>query len=59
MKIVICSDGMPAAESAIHLGGLLARSLKAETTLFGIAEKSQDESPLREALEKQAREKNP
>ncbi len=54
MKILICSDGMPASESAIQLGGLLAGSLKAETTLFGIAEKSQDERPLREALEKQA-----
>src|SRR6266581_2886518 len=54
MKVLICSDGMPAAESAIELGGLLAARLKAETTLFGIAEKSQDEAPLRDALEKQA-----
>jgi nucleotide-binding universal stress UspA family protein len=54
MKILICSDGTPAAESAIQLGGLLAGPLKAETTLFGIAEKSQDEGSLREALEKQA-----
>src|SRR6266576_1914984 len=54
MKILICSDGMPAAEGAIQLVGLLAGPLKAETTLFGIAEKSQDERPLREALEKQA-----
>jgi nucleotide-binding universal stress UspA family protein len=54
MKILICSDGTPAAESAIDLGGLLAAPLKAKTTLFGIAEKSQDEAPLREALEKQA-----
>src|SRR6266581_4928415 len=54
MKVLICSDGTPAAESAIELGGLLAARLKAETTLFGIAEKSQDEAPLREALEKQA-----
>jgi len=54
MKILICSDGMPAAEGAIQLGGLLAGPLKAETTLFGIAEKSQDERPLREALGKQA-----
>ncbi len=45
---------MPASESAIQLGGLLAGPLKAETTLFGIAEKSQDERPLRETLEKQA-----
>jgi nucleotide-binding universal stress UspA family protein len=54
MKILICSDGMPAAESAIQLGGLLAGPLKAETTLLGIAENSGDERPLREALEKQA-----
>src|SRR6266705_2231962 len=54
MKILVCSDGTPAAESAIELGGLLAARLKAETTLFGIAEKSQDEAPLRDALEKQA-----
>jgi nucleotide-binding universal stress UspA family protein len=54
MKILICSDGTPAAESAIDLGGLLAAPLKGETTLFGIAEKSQDEGSLREALEKQS-----
>jgi nucleotide-binding universal stress UspA family protein len=54
MKILICSDGTPAAESAIQLGGLLAIPLKAETTLFGIAEKSRDEPPLRDALEAQA-----
>jgi nucleotide-binding universal stress UspA family protein len=54
MRILICSNGMPDAESAIQLGGLLAGPLNAETTLFGIAEKSQDERPLREALEKQA-----
>lgn len=54
MRILICSDGTPAAENAIQLGGLLAGPLKAQTTLFGIAEKSQDEGPLREALDKQA-----
>ena len=54
MKILICSDGTPAAERAIELGGLLAGPLKAETTLLGIAEKSRDEGPMREALEKQA-----
>ena len=54
MKILICSDGTRAAESAIELGGLFAGPLKAETTLFGIAEKSQDKGRLREALEKQA-----
>ena len=54
MKILICSDGMPAADNATKLGGVLARSLKAETTLLGIAEKAEDESKLRGALEKQA-----
>jgi nucleotide-binding universal stress UspA family protein len=54
MKILICSDGMPAADSATKLGGLLSRVLKAETTLLGIAEKTEDEPKLRQALEKQA-----
>ena len=54
MKILICSDGTPAAENAIELGALLADRLKAETTLFGIAERSREEGPLREALEKEA-----
>ena len=54
MKILICSDGMPASENAIELAALLAGPLKAELTLLGIVEKSSDEGPLREALEKQA-----
>ena len=54
MKILICSDGMQSTETAIHLGGSLAGPLKAETTLLGIAETSQDEQPLRDALYKQA-----
>jgi nucleotide-binding universal stress UspA family protein len=54
MKILICSDGMPASENAIELTALLAGPLKAEITLLGIAEKSSDERPLREALERQA-----
>jgi nucleotide-binding universal stress UspA family protein len=54
MKILICSDGMPASENAIELAALLAGPLKAEITLLGIAEKSIDERPLQEALEKQA-----
>jgi nucleotide-binding universal stress UspA family protein len=54
MKILICSDGMPAADSATRLGGSLAAPLRAETTLLGIAEKAEDEPMLREALEKQA-----
>jgi nucleotide-binding universal stress UspA family protein len=54
MKILVCSDGMPASENAIDLVGLLVGPLKAEITLLGIAEKSSDERPLRETLEKQA-----
>ena len=54
MKILICSDGMPASENAIDLAALLAGTLKAEITLLGIVEKSSDEQPLREALERQA-----
>ena len=54
MRILICSDGMPAAENAIHLAGLLAGPLRAEITLLGIAEESSDEHPLRETLERQA-----
>jgi nucleotide-binding universal stress UspA family protein len=53
MKILICSDGTATTDSAIALGKLLA-PLQAEMTLLGIAEKSDDEQPLREALEKQA-----
>lgn len=45
---------MPASENAIELAALLAGPLKAEITLLGIAEKSSDERPLQEALEKQA-----
>lgn len=54
MKILICSDGTSSADTAIHLGGSFAGALKAEATLLGIAETSQDEQPLRDALQKQA-----
>lgn len=54
MKILICSDGMPASENAIELAALLAGPLKAEITLLGIVEKSSDERPLRDTLERQA-----
>lgn len=45
---------MPAADNATRLGGLVAASARAETTLLGIAEKPQDEPSLRGALETQA-----
>ena len=54
MKILICSDGTASAETATHLAGLLAGPLKAETTLLGIAEESDDEPRLRAALNTQA-----
>jgi nucleotide-binding universal stress UspA family protein len=54
MKILICSDGMPASENAIELAALLAKPLKAKITLLGIAEKASDEGPLRNTLERQA-----
>src|SRR6185503_20447890 len=54
MKILICSDGTPSAQTAIDLVGLLAGPLTAETTLLGIAETSEDEQPLRHSLDTQA-----
>jgi nucleotide-binding universal stress UspA family protein len=54
MKILICSDGTPPADSATRLGGLLAGSSRAETTLLGITEKRANERSLRDALEAQA-----
>jgi nucleotide-binding universal stress UspA family protein len=53
MRILICSDGMPAAESAARLGGLFAGPLQAKTKMLGIAEKAEDKAALQLALEKQ------
>ena len=50
MRILICSDGTDPTDKPIQLGGLVAGPCQAETTLLGIAEKSDDENPLREAL---------
>src|SRR6266403_1866411 len=54
MRILICSDGTDPADKPVLLAGLVAAPTKAETTLLGIAEKSGDEGPLREALESEA-----
>ena len=54
MRILICSDGMDPADKPVIVAGLMAAPTKAETTLLGIAEKSEDEKPLREALESEA-----
>jgi len=53
MKILICSDGTPSAQTAIDLVGVFAGPLTGEITLLGIAEKSEDERPLRDALHAQ------
>lgn len=50
MKFLICSDGTPQAEDALHFASLLARSSGAEATLLGIAENPEDREPLRAAL---------
>jgi nucleotide-binding universal stress UspA family protein len=53
MKMLICSDGMPAAESAIRLGAALAAPLKADLFVLGVAEKPEEQSALQQALAKQ------
>jgi nucleotide-binding universal stress UspA family protein len=54
MRVLICSNGMPAADNASRLGGLIAAACRAETTLLGIAERPADETPLRAALAAEA-----
>src|SRR5438046_2361487 len=54
MKILICSDGMPAADNAVRIGARLVGPSHADTVLLGIAERRKDEQPLREALEVEA-----
>jgi nucleotide-binding universal stress UspA family protein len=53
MKILICSDGTPSAQTAIDLVRVFAGPLTGEIALLGIAEKSEDEQPLRDALHAQ------
>ena len=54
MRILICSDGTDPADKPVLLAGLVAGPTKAKTTLLGIAEKEQDDKPLRDALESEA-----
>ena len=54
MRILICSDGMPASDQAIHIGGLVSRASRAETVVLGIAEDPAHESGLRKAIEEAA-----
>jgi nucleotide-binding universal stress UspA family protein len=54
MRILICSDGTDPADKPTKLGGLIAGPCHFHTTLLGIAEKPEDEQPLRAALEGEA-----
>jgi nucleotide-binding universal stress UspA family protein len=54
MKILICSDGMPAADIAMRLGTAFAAPLQAEAVILGIAEKADDKISLQQAVDKQA-----
>lgn len=54
MRILICSDGTDPADKPVLVAGLVAAPTNAETTLLGIAEKPEDEKPLRDALDKEA-----
>ncbi len=58
MRILICSNGMPAADQAAQLGGAVARAAAAEVTLMGVAEKPEDEADLRHALESETESLN-
>lgn len=55
MRILICSDGTDPADNPTRLGGLIAGPCHSQTTLLGIAEKSENDEPLREALETEAK----
>ncbi len=54
MRILICSDGTDPADNPTRLGGLIAAPKASPTTLLGIAEKEEDETALREALDGEA-----
>ena len=55
MKILICSDGTSSAETATHLGGLLAGPLNSrDHAAWESRKRSEDEQSLRDALNTQA-----
>ncbi|MGI8431060.1 MAG: universal stress protein [Chthoniobacterales bacterium] len=54
MRLLICSDGTDPADNPTRLGGLIAGPRHSPTTLLGIAEKADDETALRAALEDEA-----
>ncbi|PWU08952.1 MAG: hypothetical protein C5B50_28560 [Verrucomicrobia bacterium] len=52
MKILICSDGSPQAESAVKLGATIAVGCSAEVTLFGISESKGQSDSLLDSLKR-------
>jgi nucleotide-binding universal stress UspA family protein len=50
IRVLICSDGSTQADQAIEFGGLIAGSMRAETTLLGITEESSEESAIFDSL---------
>jgi nucleotide-binding universal stress UspA family protein len=54
MRLLICSDGTDPADKPTKLGGIIAGPCQFVTTLLGIAEKPEDEEPLRAALKTEA-----
>lgn len=54
MNILICSDGTDPADNPSRLGGILASAAKSSTALLGVAERPEDDAPLRAALESES-----
>ena len=50
MKILFCSDGSIQAENAIRFGSVITAARQADATILGIAEDTEDESTLLQAL---------
>ena len=50
MKILICTDGLPAADQAVHLGATIAAACTAEVTLLGVVENPGEADQIMDAL---------
>ncbi len=50
MKILICTDGLPAADQAVHLGATIAAACAAEVTLLGVVENPGEADQIMDAL---------
>ena len=56
MRLLICSDGSSASAAVTRIGGIIGRSLPAETVLLGIAERPENEASLRQTLDQEAKQ---